>query len=82
MDFSSGFRAIRGYDPFPWQRMLAGRLEDGDWPQVLDLPTVAGKTACIDIAIYAPAARPDKPVWARTAPRRITDRDKKRITLR
>lgn len=70
-DFSAYYQTLWNYDPFPWQRMLAERLIEGDWPRALDLPTAAGKTACIDIAIYALAAQAEKPVWERTAPRRI-----------
>jgi CRISPR-associated endonuclease/helicase Cas3 len=51
--------------------MLAERLADGKWPKALDLPTAAGKTACIDVAIYALAAQAEKPVGERTAPRRM-----------
>ena len=70
-DFSSWFRTLWNHDPFPWQCMLANRLAEGSWPKALDLPTASGKTACIDIAVYALAAQADKPVWERTAPRRI-----------
>lgn len=69
--FHDFFHALWGHTPFPWQRMLAERLVQGTWPKALDLPTAAGKTACIEIAIYALAAQADKPVWERTAPRRI-----------
>lgn len=70
-DFPTFFRALWGYDPFPWQAMLAERVRSGSWPEVLDLPTAAGKTACIDIAIYALAAQASLSVDERTAPRRI-----------
>jgi hypothetical protein len=70
-EFPVFFHALWSYDPFPWQRMLAERLVEGEWPKALDLPTAAGKTACIDIAIHALAAQAEKPVWERTAPRRI-----------
>ncbi len=51
--FRSFFRAIQGADPFPWQERLARRLADVHlWPSVIDLPTGAGKTACIDIALF------------------------------
>jgi len=70
-DFSGFFQSLWQYDPFPWQRQLADRLVKGEWPKALDLPTAAGKTACIDAAVYALAAKADKPVWERTAPRRI-----------
>jgi CRISPR-associated endonuclease/helicase Cas3 len=70
-DFPAFFDALWNRDPFPWQRMLAERLVEDAWPKALDLPTAAGKTACIDIAVYALAAQAYKPVWERTAPRRI-----------
>ena len=60
-----------GYDPFPWQSMLAERITAESWPRALDLPTAAGKTACIDAAIYALAFQASKPLAERTAPRRI-----------
>jgi CRISPR-associated endonuclease/helicase Cas3 len=69
--FDDFFRALWPYDPFPWQSMLAERVASGTWPKVLDLPTAAGKTACIDAAIYALAAQAEKSVGERTAPRRI-----------
>ncbi len=52
-------------DPFPWQRRLAKRVCSGDWPRAIALPTAAGKTACIDIALFALACR------VKEAPRRI-----------
>lgn len=69
--FSHFFNSLWGYEPFPWQRLLSEQLASGDWPEVLDLPTAAGKTACIDIAVWALAAQAERPVWERTAPRRI-----------
>lgn len=70
-DFSAWFRSLWSRDPFPWQAMLAERVAQGTWPQALDLPTASGKTACIDVAIYALAAQADRPLAERTAPRRI-----------
>jgi CRISPR-associated endonuclease/helicase Cas3 len=70
-DFPAFFHALWCYDPFPWQTMLAERAAAGTWPEVLDLPTAAGKTACIDVALYALAAQAELPVEERTAPRRI-----------
>ncbi len=71
IDFQHWFNTLWGHDPFPWQSMLAERLAVGTWPAALDLPTAAGKTACIDIAVYALAAQADKPTLERTAPRRV-----------
>lgn len=54
IDFPTFFRAIHGYDPFPWQAMLAERLRsEGVWPRMIDLPTASGKTAAIDAAVWA-----------------------------
>ncbi|WP_181378333.1 type I-G CRISPR-associated helicase/endonuclease Cas3g [Teichococcus aestuarii] len=54
-DFSAYFRAIHGKDkePFPWQERLLGQVLDHGWPDLCGLPTASGKTACIDIAVFA-----------------------------
>jgi len=69
--FSEVFSALWGFDPFPWQTMLADRVAKGRWPAALDLPTASGKTACIDVALFALAAQADVPLVQRIAPRRI-----------
>ena len=74
--FDEFFRALYGYDPFPWQSRLALRVGDannGDdaWPEALALPTAAGKTSCIDIAVFALACQAGLAPEERTAPRRI-----------
>jgi CRISPR-associated endonuclease/helicase Cas3 len=69
--FDEFFEALWGFAPFPWQRMLAERISTGCWPEALDLPTAAGKTACIDAGVYALAAQAELPLDKRTAPRRI-----------
>lgn len=74
--FDDYFQALWRYKPFAWQQTLAEQvLEDVNqpWPEAIALPTAAGKTACIDIAVYALAAQAaqitkDNPI---TAPRRI-----------
>ena len=81
-DFPTFFKAMWGYDPFPWQADLVQRLatghdprrgdaeEPGVWPGVLDLPTGSGKTAALDIAVFHLALEADKGE-ARRAPIRI-----------
>lgn len=60
LDFDDFFRSAHGHEPFPWQRRLAAQVvRDGRWPELLDLPTGTGKTAAIDIALFALASRPD-----------------------
>ena len=63
--FPEFFAAVHGFDPFPWQMRLAKRVCDGAWPRAIALPTAAGKTACIDIALFALACE------SKGAPRRI-----------
>jgi len=76
-DFAAFFRALHDdgskpdFGPFPWQRRLAARVAVGAWPEVLDLPTASGKTACIDIAVFALACQATLPHGGRAAPRRI-----------
>lgn len=58
--FAQFFHSIWGVAPFAWQVALADQvLRDGRWPEVIDLPTGAGKTSALDIAVYALACRPD-----------------------
>ncbi len=62
--FSEFFRGVHGYDPFPWQARLAAAVVDAPhtepspWPRVLDVPTGAGKTSALDVAVYALARSP------------------------
>ncbi len=56
VQFAEFFEALHGHPPFPWQERLAQTVCAGEWPQVIDLPTASGKTACLDIALFALAA--------------------------
>ena len=56
--FEHFFRAIHGCNPFPWQQALVDQLAETDaWPDILDLPTGAGKTAVLDAAVFHLALR-------------------------
>ncbi len=70
-DFATIFKELWAKDPFPWQAMLAERVAAARWPQALDLPTASGKTACIEVALWALANQAERPLGQRTAPRRI-----------
>ena len=64
--FDEFYEAVHDKPPFPWQSRLAARVCGGqDWPRAIALPTAAGKTACLDIAVFALACR------SPNAPRRI-----------
>ena len=74
--FGEFFHAIYGHEPFPWQGRLACRAAearggDAPWPEALALPTAAGKTACIDIAVFALACQAERSPAERSAPRRV-----------
>ena len=85
-DFAAFFETLWGKTPFSWQRELAKSVLDKQsaeadsssrthsfWPEAIALPTAAGKTACLDIAVFALAAQ--GPRLSRkhtiTAPRRV-----------
>lgn len=58
-DFDTFYRAVNlGRAPFPWQRRLAKRVVEEGWPGEIGVPTGLGKTACIDIAVWALARQP------------------------
>jgi CRISPR-associated endonuclease/helicase Cas3 len=56
MTFAEFYYAARGRNAFPWQERLATEALMGKWPPI-GMPTAAGKTALIDIAVYALAKR-------------------------
>lgn len=61
-DFAAFFRAVHGHYPFPWQQRLVDHLARCDeWPDALNLPTGAGKTAALDAAVFHLALRADAP---------------------
>ena len=59
-NFNEYFRAVHEAEPYPWQTRLADVVLDAErWPSVIDLPTGSGKSAVLDIALYALAMKPD-----------------------
>lgn len=53
LDFATFFEDVYGHPPLPWQARLARQLvETSVWPELIDLPTASGKTACLDVAIF------------------------------
>lgn len=73
-DFTRFFRAVHGHPPFPWQQRLVDRLADDEWPDVLDVPTGAGKTAALDAAVFHLALRADEPSKAALRIALVVDR--------
>jgi CRISPR-associated endonuclease/helicase Cas3 len=72
-DFEAFHAAVHGgMKPFAWQqRLLEKVVREKAWPNVLDLPTGAGKTTCIDIALFALSLDASENSAARWCPRRI-----------
>lgn len=72
-DFGAFHAAVHGdKEPFAWQQRLLERIvAEKVWPRMLDLPTGAGKTTCIDIALFALALDAEMPPEERWCPRRI-----------
>lgn len=70
--FREWYQAINGREPFPWQARLADQVAGtGEWPELVGIPTGLGKTACVDIAVWALAHQADLSPGDRTAPTRI-----------
>lgn len=69
-DFDEFFFALHGVHPFPWQRRLIKVVAEQEWPQSLNLPTAAGKTAAMDVALFHLALEVEKGA-ERRAPLRI-----------
>jgi CRISPR-associated endonuclease/helicase Cas3 len=79
--FAAFFQALWKRAPYPWQERLADGAAAGDWPKWVTLPTGTGKTACLDIAVFALAAQVAKSTQRRTAPVRIVFAVNRRIVV-
>jgi CRISPR-associated endonuclease/helicase Cas3 len=55
--FPAFFAEVHGWAPFPWQRALLHRVLEHGWPELIDVPTGLGKTAVLDVAVFASALR-------------------------
>lgn len=52
--FAEFFRAVHGFEPFQWQREAADfAVSHACLPQLIDVPTGLGKTALVDVWIWA-----------------------------
>ena len=78
IEFAQFFGALWGKPPFAWQQELADRVFGNadrlaEWPEAIALPTASGKTACVDIAVFALAKQASRMDRGKiiTAPRRI-----------
>jgi CRISPR-associated endonuclease/helicase Cas3 len=59
--FREFFEALHhGRKPFPWQERLAEEVLGEGWPELLDLPTGAGKTSALEVALYCLCAAPER----------------------
>ncbi|MDA8159895.1 MAG: type I-U CRISPR-associated helicase/endonuclease Cas3 [Desulfobacteraceae bacterium] len=56
-NFDDFFVAVHGRRPFPWQRRLLATVLAEGWPSTLSLPTASGKTAILDVAVFALAVQ-------------------------
>ena len=70
-DFGHFFEAVHRRPPFRWQSRLASQVAEQGWPGMVKLPTGAGKTALIDIAVFHLALDAEKAAANRRAGRRI-----------
>lgn len=68
-EFTAFFHAVHGHAPFPWQSRLLQQVAVAGWPDILDLPTGSGKTAALDVAVFALALEANR--TSRRAPIRI-----------
>lgn len=70
-DFRTFFRELHGHDPYPWQERLVRQVLERSWPGAVELPTGTGKTAVLDVAVFALAAQAGLPPARRATGIRI-----------
>lgn len=69
--FTTFFHSLLMLRPLPLAVRARGAGGGGPWPKTLDLPTASGKTASMDVALYALAAQAELATAERTAPPRV-----------
>ena len=69
-NFPSGFAALTGNPPYPWQQKLFDLLAQGKIPPDINLPTGSGKTSIMPIWLLALAHQAQRPENI-TLPRRL-----------
>lgn len=53
-DFAGFYAAVnQGRNPYPWQEQLLDQVLTGSWPEAITAPTGGGKTAVIDVHVFA-----------------------------
>ncbi|MDV6029422.1 MAG: type I-U CRISPR-associated helicase/endonuclease Cas3 [Phycisphaera sp. RhM] len=70
-DFAAFYEDIYDRPAFQWQRDLASEVMSLGWHDYIELPTASGKSAAIDIAVFALAATADRNYSGPTFGRRI-----------
>jgi CRISPR-associated endonuclease/helicase Cas3 len=69
--FGDFYREVHQRDPLPWQEALASQVHNDGWPSGVGVPTGLGKTAAIDIAVWALAAEAVQEPQQRCAATRV-----------
>lgn len=59
--FAAFYEELYGYPPYAWQSELLQKVINDGWPSVVDMPTGSGKTALIEIAVFALAMQAELP---------------------
>jgi CRISPR-associated endonuclease/helicase Cas3 len=47
LSFEEFYKTLTGYEPFPWQSLLVEKIQIEGWPDVVCMPTAAGKTLAL-----------------------------------
>jgi CRISPR-associated endonuclease/helicase Cas3 len=71
IEFDRFLAAIGRPEPYSWQRRFAARCASGAPPEVIAVPTGAGKTTAVDALVWALACQAGLPAGQRTVGARI-----------